>query len=262
MAVLVLFLPLAGALLIPFLNRFQRYIGWLAVAIALFCFVGTLTFLPSVSAGKTFYYAVEWVPSWPELGLELSLFIDGLSLLFALIVSGIGLLILLYSNFYLAKGEKLGRFYAYMLFFMGSMLGTVLSSSLILLFVFWELMSLSSFLLIGFWDTREECRHAANQALIITVIGGLAMLAGFVLLYVITGTWELKEMLDKGGLVRGSPFYLATLVLILVGAFSKSAQVPFHIWLPNAMVAPTPVSAFLHAATMVKAGIFLIARVF
>ncbi|MFC1994583.1 hydrogen gas-evolving membrane-bound hydrogenase subunit E [Chloroflexota bacterium] len=258
LAFAIAFLPLAAAAATPFVSsRLNRHIGWWAVAVALATFVLELTFLPAVSGGESFYYSISWVPS---LGVELSLTVDGLSLLFSLLVSGIGLLIFIYSCFYMSAQEKLGRFYAYMLFFMGSMLGTVLSANLILLFVFWELMSLSCYFLIGFWDEEEECRKAANKALLVTVLGGLAMLAGFVLLYIITGSFELREVLARADLVRGSPLYPIALVLILAGAFSKSAQLPFHIWLPGAMVAPTPVSAYLHAATMVNAGIFLIAR--
>ena len=199
----------------------------------------------------------DWVPS---LGIELSFFVDGLSLLFAFLVSGVGLLILIYSNFYFSSDEKLGRFYAYMLFFMGSMLGTVLASNLVVLFIFWELMSLSCFLLIGFWDEREDCRRSAVKALLVTGLGGVAMLGGFVLLHQITGTWELREILQQGDEIVGSNLFVPTLILIAIGAFSKSAQFPLHFWLPGAMAAPTPVSAYLHAATMVKAGIFLLAR--
>lgn len=258
LASVIALLPLVAAVATPVLySRLNKHIGWWAVVVALTTFLLELTLLPDVSNGKVFYYSVEWIPS---LGIEFSLTVDGLSLMFSLLVSGIGLLIFIYSIFYMSAEEKLGRFYTYMLIFMGSMLGTVLSANLIVLFIFWELMSLSCYFLIGFNDEDEMCRKAAGKALLVTIFGGLAMLAGFVLLYNITGSFEFREISGQAALVKDSSLYPAVLVLILIGAFTKSGQLPFHFWLPSAMVAPTPVSAYLHAATMVKAGIFLIAR--
>ena len=254
----IVFIPFLGAVLTPFLYpKLRKYVGWWAAGLSAAVFILVLSLVPSVSDGEIREFSLNWVPSFD---INLSLYVDGLSLLFALIVSGIGTLIFVYANSYLSSKENLGRFYAFMLFFMGSMLGTVLASNLIILFVFWELMSLSCFLLIGYWHESEEARHSAIKALLVTGIGGLAMLGGFVLLYVITGTWEIREILERADQITSSSLSIPAMVLILAGAFSKSAQFPFYFWLPRAMVAPTPVSAFLHAATMVKAGIFLIAR--
>jgi NADH:ubiquinone oxidoreductase subunit 5 (subunit L)/multisubunit Na+/H+ antiporter MnhA subunit len=190
----------------------------------------------------------------------LSLWIDGLSLFFALLIAGIGVLITWYSHYYFALPERRGRFFAYLLLFMGSMLGLVLSANLLALFVFWELTSISSFLLIGFWETRPEALYGARQALLVTVLGGLALLGGLVLLYQLTGTLELPELAMSSANIRQSSSYGAILALVLAGACAKSAQFPWHFWLPSAMAAPTPVSAYLHSATMVKAGLFLVCR--
>ncbi len=202
---------------------------------------------------------LAWVPS---LGLSLSFTADGLSLLFAALISGIGFLVAIYSGGYLDNHPQLGRWYAYLLMFMASMLGVVLSSNLLAIFVFWELTSISSYLLIGFFHEEEDSRKAALQALLVTGLGGVAMLAGFVLLGRVGGSFEVHELAAGAGLIRGDPLYLPMLLLILAGAFTKSAQFPFHVWLPSAMAAPTPASAYLHSSTMVKAGIFLLARLF
>jgi multicomponent K+:H+ antiporter subunit A len=188
--------------------------------------------------------------------------LDGLSLLFALMVLCIGLLVILYARYYLAERDCLGRFYAYLMLFMGSMLGVVLSENLILLLIFWEMTSLSSFLLISYWREREDARRGARMALTVTGLGGLALLGGFLLLGEIVGSYDLSRVLAAGDQIRAHPLYTLTLVLILLGAFTKSAQFPFHFWLPHAMAAPTPVSAYLHSATLVKAGVFLLARLF
>ena len=202
-------------------------------------------------------YALPW---FPTLGVNFSLWIDGLSLFFALLIAGMGLLITWYSHYYLDPTERQVRFYAYLLCFMGAMLGLVLSANLLTLFVFWELTSISSFLLIGFWQTRPESLYGARQALLVTVLGGLALLGGLLMLYQVTGTLELPELAKSSEVIRDSPLYPAILGLVLVGAGAKSAQFPLHFWLPNAMAAPTPVSAYLHSATMVKAGLFLVCR--
>ncbi len=209
--------------------------------------------------GETLIWRLAWVPS---LGLDLALRLDGLGLLFALMILGIGLLVILYARYYLSPADDMGRFYASLLLFMGAMLGLVLSENVLLLLMFWELTSLSSFLLISFWQGRADARSGARLALTITGAGGLALLGGLLLLGHIAGGYDLSTILAAGDTIRAHPWYLPTLVLILLGAFTKSAQFPFHFWLPNAMAAPTPVSAYLHSATMVKAGVFLLARLF
>jgi multicomponent Na+:H+ antiporter subunit A len=212
-----------------------------------------------LARGETFRYAFSWVPF---LGIDLTFLLDGLSLLFCLLITGIGTLVVVYSGGYLAGHPELGRFHAYILMFMASMLGVVLSDNAIALFVFWELTSLSSFFLIGFDHEREAARVAALQALLVTGLGGLALMAGFLLMGRIYGSLELTEMLAQGARpLQSSPLFVPILLLLLAGAYTKSAQFPFHIWLPNAMEAPAPVSTYLHAATMVKAGIYLMARV-
>jgi multicomponent Na+:H+ antiporter subunit A len=214
-------------------------------------------FVPDVASGQIASVKYFWVPS---LNVQLSFYLDGLSLLFALLITFVGALVLIYSGAYLKGHPRLGRFYALIILFMGSMLGLVLADSLIALFVFWELTSISSYLLIGFDHERDGARAAALQALLTTGIGGLALLAGFLLLGQVTETFELSEIFGIGDAVRAHSLYAPILLLILLGAFTKSAQFPFHFWLPSAMEAPTPVSAYLHSATMVKAGVYLLAR--
>jgi len=214
-------------------------------------------FLPAIAAGESLRYAWAWVPA---LGVELSFLIDGLSLTFALLISGIGVGVMLFSGSYLAGHPQHGRFSVYLVSFMLAMLGLVLSDNLLALFVFWELTSITSFLLIGFSHGSAASRRAALQALLVTGGGGLAMLAGFLLIGMTAGTFELSALRGMGDVLRDSPLYIPILVLVLCGAFTKSAQFPFHFWLPNAMAAPTPVSAFLHSATMVKGGVYLLAR--
>ena len=185
----------------------------------------------------------------------------GLSMIFGLLITGVGTLVILYSIYYLSKRESLGHFYVYLLMFMGSMLGVVFSDNLMVLYVFWELTSISSFLLIAFWYHRKQSRYGAQKSLLITVSGGVAMLAGFIMLYVMTGSFSVREILMLiGSVTRNTHCFIPAMILVLLGAFTKSAQFPFHIWLPDAMEAPTPVSAYLHSATMVKAGIYLVAR--
>jgi multicomponent Na+:H+ antiporter subunit A len=202
-------------------------------------------------------YSVPWVP---QLGLLFSLRADGLSLLFAILISGIGALVFVYAGGYLKGNPKIGQFYAWLSLFMGAMLGVALADNVLLLFVFWELTSISSYMLIGFEHDRAAARSAALQAFLVTGAGGLALMAGLLLLGQAAGTFELSALLKQGEVLQNSPFYVPAVLLILLGAFTKSAQFPFHFWLPNAMQAPTPVSAYLHSATMVKAGIYLLAR--
>ena len=215
--------------------------------------------LPDVLAGRSFVARIDWLPEW---GLNLALRLDGLGLLFSLLILGIGLLIVLYSAYYMPEDDRLGRFYALLLAFAGGMLGIVLAENLILMLVFWEITSLSSFLLIAYKYEAHDARIAARMALAVTGGGGLALLAGVLLLGNIAGSFELTEVLRQGEVVRAHPLYPLVLVLVLVGAFTKSAQFPFQFWLPVAMAAPTPVSAYLHSATMVKAGVFLLARLY
>ncbi len=242
----------------PLLHRVLRgATHWVlaGVAAALTAYLASL--VPEIACGGVRVPRWAWVP---QFGLDLALRIDGWSVLMALIISGIGALILVYAGGYLAGHRQLGAMYAYLLLFMGSMLGVALSDNLILLFIFWELTSLSSYLLIGFEHERAEARAAALQALLVTGLGGLALLAGAVLLGLAAGTFEISALLSRGAEVRAHGFYTPIVVLVLLGALTKSAQFPFHFWLPNAMEAPTPVSAYLHSATMVKAGVFLLAR--
>jgi multicomponent Na+:H+ antiporter subunit A len=243
------------AALAPWLHpRCRGRAGWILAplpAVAAACFLGALLngeFGPETYAGL------------PLPGVELSFQADGLSLLFGALISGVGAVVAVYAGGYLRGNPGLGRFYLFFFAFMGSMLGLVLSDHLISLFIFWELTSLWSYLLIGFHSEREQARRSALQAFVVTEIGGLCLLAGLVLLARAGGSWELSELANRGELLRSRPEYPYILALILAGAFTKSAQVPFHFWLPNAMEAPTPASAYLHAATMVKAGVYLLLR--
>jgi multicomponent Na+:H+ antiporter subunit A len=258
----MLFAVLSGfglALGAPWIERLARAAtGWLLALLPLGLTLYFATFIGRVAGGMTVSATYSWVPA---LGVNLSFYLDGLSLLFALLILGIGALILIYAGGYLGTHRHLGRFYAFLLLFMAAMLGLVLADNLFTLFVFWELTSISSFLLIGFSHQREESRAAATQALLVTGGGGLALLAGLIMLGIAGGSFELSTLLGRGDALRGHPLYLPILLLVLAGAFTKSAQVPFHFWLPSAMEAPTPVSAYLHSATMVKAGVYLLARV-
>jgi len=258
----VVMLPFLGAFLPPLVERVTGNRTLLACgAAALPALALALLFNPArkVFAGETLHSTLTWIPS---LELSLAFRLDGLALLFALLVLGIGLLVILYARYYLSAKEKAGRFYAYLLLFMGAMLGVVTSDNLLLLVVFWELTSLSSFLLIGFWGHKTEARKGARMAMTVTGMGGLALLAGVLLIGNVVGSFSLTEVLANGDLIRGSELYPLILCLVLLGAFTKSAQFPFHFWLPHAMAAPTPVSAYLHSATMVKAGVFLLARLY
>ncbi len=212
---------------------------------------------PAVLGGEVFAVKASWVPS---IGLDFSLMIDPLGLMFAGLILGIGLLVVIFGHSYLAADEATGRFFASLMLFQGAMLGIVLSGNVLFLLIFWELTSLSSFLLIGFWRHSAEARQGARIALAITGGGGLVLVAGMLLLGITAGSFDLMTILASGEVIKASPHYPAILILILIGCFTKSAQFPFHFWLPQAMAAPTPVSAYLHSATMVKAGVFLLAR--
>ncbi len=258
MTFLMLILPFVAAALAPFLTRALGHnAAWpLAIAPASI-FVYFARFLGQVSDGETLTGGFQWVP---QFDVTYSWLIDGLSLTFVLLISGIGTFIVIYAGGYLKGHPHQGRFFSFLLMFMGAMLGVVVSDSFLMLFIYWELTSITSFLLIGFDHAREASRRAALQALVVTGGGGLFLLAGLLLIWNVTGISSLTGLLQSGDVMRESPYYLAALILVLGGAFTKSAQFPFHFWLPNAMEAPTPVSAFLHSATMVKAGVFLVMR--
>lgn len=252
--------PLLLAVIIPTFSKSIRQIhtGWFVLPLPVVLFIYFLSFIGTTSHQGTVYESFEWIPS---LGINFAAKVDGLGLLFALLISGIGALVVLYSIYYLAKDkEQLGSFYVYLLLFMGAMLGVVLSDNLIVMYGFWELTSISSFLLIGYWYHREKSRYGAQKSMLITVFGGLAMLGGIILLYLMTGTFSISEIVAQSDVVLEHNLLIPAILCFLLGAFTKSAQFPFHIWLPDAMEAPTPVSAYLHSATMVKAGIYLVAR--
>jgi len=262
---LMIVLPLLGAAL-PLLterlggNRLGRNRYAVAAAVAPFAvLVMLLHHLSAVLAGNVLHYHLPWLS---ELGLDLSLRLDGLSMMFGLLISGIGLLVILYARYYLSDRDSLGKLYSVLQLFMMAMLGIVMADNILLLVVFWEVTSLSSFLLIGFWSHHTDARKGARMALAITGAGGLSLLAGALLLGHMVGSFNMGDILDAGDQIRAHHLYPIALILILLGAFTKSAQFPFHFWLPHAMAAPTPVSAYLHSATMVKAGVFLLARLY
>lgn len=255
---LIPLLPLLGAIIPPlFQSRNANAIS--AGVIAALSLLLLLLHAPAVFSGEMPLVSWSWVPA---IGLNFAFRVSGFGFFFAFLILFIGLLIILYARYYISAEDPMGRFYSYLLLFMGSMLGIVLSENLILLVMFWELTSISSFLLIGFWSYRTDAREGARMALVITGAGGLAMLAGFILLGNMVGSFELTDVLAAKDIVHAHPLYPVMLILVLLGAFTKSAQFPFQFWLPHAMAAPTPVSAYLHSATMVKAGVFLLALLF
>jgi multicomponent Na+:H+ antiporter subunit A len=260
--------PFIAAALAPFAHRlFGHHAAWLLALAPLYIVLHFLGYmvptqsadgvLPSIAGGGVYLSSLPWVPA---LGVDADFYVDGLAHTFALLISGIGFFIVLYAGGYLKGHKHLGRFFSFILLFMGSMLGVVLADDIVTLFVFWELTSITSFLLIGFNATAERSRRAAIQALIVTGGGGLALLAGLLLMASFTGTLSLSQMATMAPAIKEGALYVPILLLILLGCFTKSAQVPFHFWLPNAMEAPTPVSAYLHSATMVKAGVYLLMR--
>src|SRR5690625_3065340 len=251
--------PLFIALFIPSLGKIKDKIHT-GVFVFFVPFIIFLYFLQFVGTNFTpQLQTYNWIPS---LHINFDFYLDGLSLLFVLLISGIGSLVVLYSIFYLDRSERLGQFYVYLLMFMSAMLGIVLSDNVFVLYSFWELTSISSFLLIGYWHFKERSRYGALKSMLITIFGGLSMFGGFILLSVITGTTSIQTMIENSDVILNSNYLPLILAFILLGAFTKSAQFPFHIWLPDAMEAPTPVSAYLHSATMVKAGLYLVARFF
>lgn len=254
----ILFPFVSAIFVLLFLKNTSRFhIGWivLPVPIILFSYLFYTTF--TISQGETFTYTVPWIPTF---AIEFTTFVDGLSMLFALLITGIGMLVVLYSIYYLSTEQALKHFYIYLLLFMGSMLGVVFSDHLIMLYVFWELTSISSFLLIAYWYQRRGSRYGAKKALMITVFGGFSLLISFMMLHSITDTFLIQEIIAQVDTIRNHSLFIPIIILLLLGAFTKSVQFPFHIWLPDAMEAPTPISAYLHSATMVKAGIYLVAR--
>ncbi|RKG54656.1 monovalent cation/H+ antiporter subunit A [Acinetobacter cumulans] len=256
---IIILLPLVlGTILIPWLKQFSRgATAFGAIAVSLSSLTLLLTQAKAVFNGQVILETWHWLP---QLGLNLSFRLDALGLLFSLLITGIGTLIFIYAYYYLSPKNSLSKLYTLLMLFMAAMLGISLSNNLMLLLVFWELTSISSFLLVGYWSNYEAAQRGSRMALTITGMGGLCMLGGFILLGQITGTYEIDQILTMGGLIQSHALFVPMLLLILMGAFTKSAQFPFHFWLPNAMAAPTPVSAYLHSATMVKAGIFLLAR--
>jgi multicomponent K+:H+ antiporter subunit A len=248
-------------------------LGWLLALAPLSAFGLFLALLPAISNGSALAWRLNWIPS---LGLSASLYFDNLSALFALLVTGIGTLVVVYAGYYFKDGtpspagSRLGRleawgqgdwrFFSYLLLFMSAMLGVVMAGDVITLFVFWEATSVTSFLLVGYRYKDATARRGAVKSLFITGGGGIALLAGLLLLSYLAGSSDMAAILTGGGLLRQSDLYPVILGLVALGAFTKSAQFPTHIWLPDAMSAPTPASAYLHSATMVKAGIYLMAR--
>lgn len=248
---------LFSLLLIFFPNRYKGLLPFVASLLPLSLFIYFISYLPQVAAGEVFFYHFSWIPS---MGINLDFKLDGLSILFSLLITGIGALVFLYSAAYMKGHVFVDRFYGYLSIFMASMLGLVLSDNLLLLFVFWELTAVSSFFLIGFNNDNKESRKSSLLAWAITGGGGFFLMAGFILMGSLAGTYSIQEMLASSELLKSDALYGIMVFLIFAGAFTKSAQFPFHFWLPGAMKAPTPVSAYLHSATMVKAGVYLIAR--
>ncbi len=256
---IIILLPLVlGTTLVSWLKQFSRGVTALgAIAVSLSSFLLLLSQAPAVFNGTVITQTWSWLP---QLGIDLSFRLDALGMLFALLISGIGTLIYIYAYYYLSPKNSLSKLYFLLMLFMAAMLGISLSNNLLILLIFWELTSISSFLLVGYWSNYEAAQRGSRMALTITGMGGLSMLGGFILLGQMTGTYQIDQILMMGEQIQAHALFVPTLLLILLGAFTKSAQFPFHFWLPNAMAAPTPVSAYLHSATMVKAGLFLVAR--
>lgn len=255
---LLLALPFLGLPLPRLLaGQSRRAVVWAAGMVMSAGVALLLIAAPDVLAGQTLVISHPWLSNW---GLDLALRLDGLSFLFALLIYGIGLLIVLYASYYMPEDDRLDRFFTVLLGFAGGMLGVVLAENILLMLFFWEVTSLTSFLLIAYKSKYHDSRIAARMSLAVTGGGGLALLAGLLLLGDMAGSYQLSVILGAGPTILADPRFVPMLLLVLLGAFTKSAQVPFHFWLPNAMAAPTPVSAYLHSATMVKAGVFLLAR--
>jgi len=255
---LFILILLLVATVAPFLRKYLgNYSGWIYAVWPFTGFLYYLSLLPAINEGLIIAESYEWLPA---LGINFTFYVDGFGMLFSLLVLGIGSFILVYAGYYMRPYPMKGRFLGYLLLFMTAMQGIVVSGNLLTMFVFWELTSVSSYLLIGYYHEKPEARASALQAFLLTGLGGLALLGGFVLLSIPYGTYDLAYILSEPDIIKDSNLYIPALILILIGAFTKSAQFPFHFWLPGAMTAPSPVSAFLHSATMVKAGVFLLAR--
>ncbi|WP_375654828.1 monovalent cation/H+ antiporter subunit A [Bartonella sp. AA83SXKL] len=258
MLVLLVLLPFGGSAVIGFFrSTAKNNEAWFAGVVALFCLIFTIMLYPEVRGNHIVRLDISWLPEW---GSDLILRIDGLSWLFCLLITGIGLLVVIYSRYYIDPADSVPRFFSFFLAFMGSMIGIVLSGNLVFLVVFWELTSIFSFLLIGYWYHNASAREGARMALTITGFGGFALFIGVLLIGYTVGSFDLDKVLQSGDMIGSSSLYSPILICILLGGLTKSAQFPFHFWLPNAMAAPTPVSAYLHSATMVKAGLFLLVR--
>jgi multicomponent K+:H+ antiporter subunit A len=253
----VMLIPFLLALALPVLRLRPAALGWFTGLVMAALFTAGISQLPIIVEHGAVSFNVPWVP---QLGLTLSLYADGLAGLFVLLITGIGAAVMFYAGFYFDDGAKAARFLALLLAFTGSMLALVLAGNLLMLFIAWELTSITSFLLISFYSKNPSARRGASQALVITGGGGLALLVGLLVMGSAAGSMEITDILASGDLLRAHPLYSSLVILILIGCFSKSAQFPLHFWLPGAMSAPTPASAFLHSATMVKAGIYLLAR--
>ena len=255
--VLVLALPFLASLVAACLPENARKVeSWLGGLVALACALLLASFFPAILRGEVIRESVHWMP---EHGVNLILRLDGFTWLFGMIITILGSLISLYARYYMSPADPVQRFFAFFLAFMGSMLGVVMAGNLVQLAIFWELTSLSSFMLIAYWHHRIDARRGARMALTITGAGGLCLLAGMLMLGHVVGSYDLDDVYAAGDVIRNHEWYTAIVILVTLGALTKSAQFPFHIWLPNAMAAPTPVSAYLHSATMVKAGVFLLA---
>ncbi|HET8762357.1 MAG TPA: proton-conducting transporter membrane subunit, partial [Gemmatimonadales bacterium] len=256
---LMIVLPFAGSLLaLLFPANARNAEAWLSGAVALVGLLVAWRFQGAVADGNVIRVEISWLP---QLGLDFVLRLDGFAWIFAMLITGIGFLVVLYARYYMSAEDPVPRFFSFLLAFMGAMLGIVLSGNLIQLVFFWELTSLFSFLLIGYWHQRAQARDGARMALIMTSAGGLCLFAAVLIIGHVAGSYDLDRVLMSGNIIRSHPLYLPALILLLLGAFTKSAQFPFHFWLPHAMAAPTPVSAYLHSATRVKAGVFLLVRV-
>lgn len=254
----LLALPFAGSIAAALMRANARNAeAWLAGAVALAALAITAGYYPEMSAGEVIRFGVQWLPA---LGIRFALRMDGFAWLFCVLVTGIGFLVVLYARYYMSPQDPVPRFFSFFLAFMGCMLGVVLSGNLLQLVFFWELTSLISFLLIGYWHRSAAARDGARMALIVTSAGGLCLLAGVLILGRLAGGYDLDTVLAAGARIRADPLYVPALALVAAGALTKSAQFPFHFWLPQAMAAPTPVSAYLHSAAMVKLGVFLLAR--
>jgi multicomponent K+:H+ antiporter subunit A len=256
--IVLIVLPFAGSLVAALLPSNARNVeAGLAGVIALFELIVLSSLYPAVADGSIVRIQLEWLPGQ---GLNIILRLDGFAWMFSALVTGIGVLVVLYARYYMSPADPVPRFFAFLLAFMGAMLGVVVSGNLIQLVLFWELTSLFSFLLIGYWHQNANAREGARMALIVTAAGGLCLFGGVVILGYVVGSYDLDRVLASGDLIRSHCLYAPALILVLLGALTKSAQFPFLFWLPRAMAAPTPVSAYLHSATMVKAGVFLLAR--